>query len=88
MQPDRCSSQEAFDINLLDPRALDTPDGLHTALRAVEAVCHRGEPEIAGMVEALSNRSYILEYIISGALTRALRSACITSIDCFAASAR
>lgn len=67
MLPDLSSSQDTFDIDLLDPQVLDTPDGRAAALRVIEAVCHRGDPEIAGMVEVLNSRSYILEYIISGA---------------------
>ena len=68
MPPDRHSSQDAFDIDMLDPRALEAPDGLNTALCAIEAVCHRSDPEIAEMVAALDSRPYILEYIISGTL--------------------
>ena len=66
MPPNRYSSQGAFDMDMLDPQALSTPDGLTAALRAIEAVCHRGHPEIAGMIEALNSRPFILEYIISG----------------------
>jgi hypothetical protein len=68
MPPDNRSPQDAFNINILDPQALDTPGGLQNALRTIEAVCYQGDPEITRMVEALSDRSYILEYIISGAL--------------------
>ncbi|KAF9642213.1 P-loop containing nucleoside triphosphate hydrolase protein, partial [Thelephora ganbajun] len=63
--PDRCSTQDALDTNMLDSQVLDTPDGLGTALRAIEAVCHRGDTEIAEMVAALDTRPYILEYVIS-----------------------
>ena len=67
MPPDSHSSQDAaFDINIINPQALDTPGGLQNALRTIEAICHRGDPEISRMVEALGGRSYILEYIISG----------------------
>jgi len=66
MPPDRYSSQSTFDIEMLDPQAFFAPDGLKIALRAIEAICHRGDPEIAGMVEALNSRSHIFEYIISG----------------------
>ena len=66
MPPDRNWHQDVFDINLLDSRALDTPDGLTTALRAIETVCYRGDPEIAEMVTALDSRPHLLEYIISG----------------------
>ena len=55
-------------MNMLNPQTLDTPGGLATALRAIEAVCHQGDPEIAEMVEMLNNHSYLLEYIISGTL--------------------
>lgn len=68
MPPDRYSSQEAFDTNLLDTQALDGPNGLQTALRTFEAACHRGDPEIAGIVAVLNGRSHILEYTISGML--------------------
>ena len=66
MPQERDSSQDAFDINVFSPRALDTPDGLQTALGAVEAICRRGDPEISRMVATLNSRSHILEYIISG----------------------
>ena len=68
MPPDRYSFHDAFDISILDPRALDTSDGLATALHATEAVCHRGDPEIAETISALNSRPYLLEYIISGTL--------------------
>jgi len=77
MPPDRYLSQDAFDMDMLDPQALDTPDGLATALRTIEAACHRGDHEIAEVVEALNSRSYILEYIISGRL----RVPVVTSTD-------
>ena len=68
MSQDRDSAQDVFDIDILNARALDTPDGLQTALSVVEAICRRGDPEISGMVAALNSRSHILEYIISGRL--------------------
>jgi hypothetical protein len=68
MAPDRHLSQGAFDINILNTPALDAPGGVQTALRAIEAVCHRGGLDIAGMVAVLDSRPYILEYIISGML--------------------
>ena len=68
MPPGRYSSQGAFDIEVLDPQAIRTSDGLRTALHAIEAVCYRGDPKIAGMIEALNSQSYLLEYIISGML--------------------
>ena len=69
MPQDRYSSRGSFDISVLDTQALDASDGLGSALRTVEAVCHQGgDPEIAGMVVELDSRPYILEYIISGAL--------------------
>lgn len=76
MPPGRYSSRDAFDTNLFDAQVLGGPDGLTAALPAIEAVCHRGEPEIAGMVETLNSRSYLLEYIISGT-SRVLISPCI-----------
>lgn len=68
MPPDRYSSRDTFDITLLGPQATDAPDGLDNAVRAIETVCRRGDPEIAGIIEELDSRPYILEYIISGAL--------------------
>jgi len=68
MPPDRYSSKDMFDIEILDPQALHASDGLKTALRAIESVCYRGDSEIAEMVEMLNSRSYLLEYIISGML--------------------
>ena len=68
MPPGRYPSEDELDISMLNPQALDAPDGLLIALRAIELVCHRGDPEIATTVAALSSRPYILEYIISGAL--------------------
>ena len=68
MPPDRYSSQDMFNIEVLNPQELHTSDGLKTALRTIEAVCYRGDPEISGMVEVLNSRSFLLEYIISGAL--------------------
>jgi len=68
MPLDRYSYHDAFDIEVLNPQALHTSDGLQTALRAIEAVCYRGDPEIARMVEVLNSRSCLLEYIISGML--------------------
>ena len=66
MPPDRHSPQDAFNIDLLDSQALDTPDGFQTALRAVEAVCHQGHLDPTTMIVALESRSHILEYIVSG----------------------
>ena len=76
MPQNRYLSQGAFDMDILNPQALDTPDGLAAALRAIEAVCHRGDPEITGMVEALNSRPFILEYIISGTLRAPLARCC------------
>ena len=75
MPPDRRSSERIFDINLLDVEALESPGGPHTALRAIEEVCHRGHPEIEEMVSVLISRSHLLEYIISGTF-RALVGSC------------
>ena len=68
MSQDRDSSQDVFYIDMLDPRALDIPDELDAALRAIGATCHRDDPEIAEMVVALDSRPHILEYIISSTL--------------------
>ena len=42
MPPDRFSPPNAFNINLLDSEALGTPDGLQTALRAIEEPLGKG----------------------------------------------
>jgi len=68
MPPDLRSSKQAFDISLLDVGALDSPDGLNTALRSVATACFQADPAIAGMVAALNSRSHVLEYIFSGTL--------------------
>lgn len=52
---------------MIDPQVLDTSEGFHTALSAIERVCHRGDTEIAEMISTLMSRSHILEYLISGA---------------------
>ena len=72
MPQNRYLSQGAFDVDILNPQVLDTPDGFAAALRAIEAICHQGDHEIAGMVEALNSRPFILEYIISGTLSMSL----------------
>jgi len=69
MPQNRHTSRDAFDVDLLDPQALDTPDGLRTAIRVIEAVCHRGGSEIEEMVETLNSRTDVLEYFISGMLS-------------------
>jgi len=66
MPQERYASQDTFDIGVLNPQAFHTPDGLQTALRAIEAVCYRSDLEIGRMVETLNSRSYLLEYVISG----------------------
>ena len=68
MPPDLRSSKQTFDIGLFDAEALDSPEGLKTALRSVESVCFQADTEIAEMVSALSSRSHVLEFIFSGAL--------------------
>ena len=64
MPPDRYSSREPFNIDLLYSRALHP-----TTLRAIEKVCYRSDPEIAEIITALDDRYYLLEYIISGTLS-------------------
>ena len=73
MPPDRYPSQDAFDIEMLNPQTLYGSDGLAAALRKIEPVCYRGDPEATGMIEALSSRPYLLEYIISGVLNASVR---------------
>lgn len=68
MPPDRPSARCTFDLNMVDPEALNASDGFHIALRAVEGVFHRGDSETARVISALMENSHILEYIISGAL--------------------
>lgn len=66
MPPDRTSSEQGFNINLLEPEALATPGGLQTALGSIQKVCYRDDVSIAGMVIGLSRRPHILEYVLSG----------------------
>ena len=68
MPRNRYSSRAKLDIDAFDLQVLDAPDGLATALHAFEAACHRGDSEIAEMVESLMSRSYLLEYLISSTL--------------------
>jgi len=88
MLPDSHPSQNAFNINVLDAQALDTPDGLATALRTIQAVCHRGGSEIAGMVSELDSRPYLLEYIISGALRLPVGPCALLALIALPSSAR
>jgi len=66
MPRNRRSSRDKIDIDVFNLQVLDAPDGLDTALHAFEVACHRGNPEIAEMVEALDSPSYLLEYLVSG----------------------
>ena len=69
MPQDRSSSEETFDISLLDAEALNSPGGLESALRSIETVCFQADIAITGMVMGLSSRSHILEYVFSGMLS-------------------
>ena len=66
MPQKRNPSEQGFDANLLEPGALVTPGGLLTALDAVQKVCYRDDSSITEMIEGLSRRSNVLEYILSG----------------------
>ena len=68
MPPNRTSSQQIFDTNLLDPRALAAPGGLQTALDSMERVCYHDDSSIVGMIVGLSSHSHLLEYTLSGTL--------------------
>jgi hypothetical protein len=68
MAPNRTSSQQTFNTNLLEPDALGTLGGLQAALGSIERVCYHNDSSIMEMVVELSNRPYILEYILSSAL--------------------
>ena len=68
MAPNRTSSQQIFNTNLLEPDALGTPSGLQAALGSIERVCYHNDSSIMEMVVELSNRPYILEYILSSTL--------------------
>ena len=66
MLQDPSPSEDVFDFDLFSPRALAAPDGLKTALRAVEEICRRGDIQIGAMVATLNDHSHVLEYVISG----------------------
>lgn len=66
MPPQIRSSNQTFNISLLDVETLDSPGGLETALRSIESLCFQADSVIAGMVMGLSSRSHILEYVFSG----------------------
>ena len=68
MPRNRHSSEQTFDIRLLDAEALDSTDGFKTALRSIESVCFQADPAISEMVMALSDRSYVFEYVFSRTL--------------------
>lgn len=66
MPQKRNPSEQSFDINILQPGVLVTPGGLRTALDAIQRICYRDDSSIIEMVEGLSCRSNVLEYILSG----------------------
>ena len=68
MAPNRASSQQTFNTNLLEPDALGAPDGLQTALGSIERVCYHDDSSIMEMVVGLSARPHTLEYILSSTL--------------------
>ena len=75
MPPVCRSSEQTFDIDLLDVGTLDSLGGLKTALRSIESVCFEADGAVAGMIMALSSRSHVLEYIFSGT-SRVSTAAC------------
>ena len=68
MPPKRASFEQTFNANLLEPGALAAPDGLQTALDAIQKACYRDDLSIMGVITGLSRSPHILEYIFSGAL--------------------
>ena len=68
MPPNRTSSQQIFNADLLEPEALAAPGGFHAALDSIENACYHDDPSIAEIIVGLSDRPHILEYIFSGML--------------------
>lgn len=68
MPPDHRSSRDAFDASILESQALESPEGITHALRAIDTACQRGGPEVELVIAALNSRPYLLEYMISGTL--------------------
>lgn len=68
MPPDRTSSEQSFNIDLLEPEALAAPGGLQTALGSIQKVCYRDDVSISQMIIGLGRRPHILEYVFSGTL--------------------
>jgi len=66
MPPDRTSSEQSFNIDLLEPEALAAPGGLQTALGSIQKVCYRDDVSIAEMIMGLSRHPHVLEYVFSG----------------------
>lgn len=66
MPPDRTSSDQSFNIDLLEPEALATPGGLQTALDSIQKVCYRDDVSISQMITGLSRHPHTLEYVFSG----------------------
>ena len=66
--PDHSSSHRSVEASLLKPEVLVVPDGLKTALRAIERVCHHDDSSIMDMILGLSSRPHVLEYILSSTL--------------------
>jgi len=68
MPPKRTSSEQSFNIDLLEPEALVAPSGLQTALDSIQRICYGDDSSILDMIVALNCRPHILEYIFSGTL--------------------
>lgn len=68
MPPKRTSSEQSFNIDLLEPEALVAPGGLQTALGSIQTVCYGDDSSILEMIVGLNRHPHILEYIFSGTL--------------------
>ncbi|KAF9642477.1 hypothetical protein BDM02DRAFT_3193153 [Thelephora ganbajun] len=65
MPPNRTSTQQSLNTDLLEWEALVAPGGLPTALDWVERVCYHDDSSIMEMIVKLNSRPHILEYILS-----------------------
>jgi hypothetical protein len=66
MPPNRTSSEQRFNIDLLEPETLAAPGGLQTALDSIQKFCYRDDPSITEVVPGLARSPHILEYVFSG----------------------
>ena len=74
MPPDNRSSTDAFGVDPLDQLALNTQEGVDSAIGTIETTCRlQGDPGVARVVTVLHSRPRLLEYVVSGTLSVLIR---------------